>query len=368
MNKIVVGIFVLICSISFSRAQTTAIPDTLFEKALINLGLDSLQDGTILTASIDTLTRLNVSNKGIASLTGIEDFSNLTHLTCWSNNLTNINLTQNTSITYLHICCNSLTQLDVSQNTLLRYLRCDNNSIDSLDVTKNTLLTSLNCGSNNLSELDVSKNIMLNQLWCRFNNLSNLDVGKNLLLRDLSVDNNQLSTLDLSNHLSLVLLLCNNNQLTALNVKNGNNRNFTMAYPPMMQNPHYVFFAENNPLLQCIEVDDSAWSSSNWPNIDGQTLFKTNCNFPSTVTEIENSLEQIKIYPIPSNQKVTVSLGNLQLKGNITLINNLGEVLYFKKMLFSETFTLELNYPKGIYFIKIEQEEGLSKVFKIVKE
>ena len=139
MNKIVVGIFVLICSISFSRAQTTAIPDTLFEKALINLGLDSLQDGTILTASIDTLTRLNVSNKGIASLSGIEDFSNLTHLTCWSNNLTNINLTQNTSITYLHICCNSLTQLDVSQNTLLRYLRCDNNSIDSLDVTKNTL-------------------------------------------------------------------------------------------------------------------------------------------------------------------------------------------------------------------------------------
>lgn len=63
-----------------------------------------------------------------------------------------------------------------------------------------------------------------------------------------------------------------------------------------------------------------------------------------------------------------MSLGNLQLKGNITLINNLGEVLYFKKMLFSETFTLELNYPKGIYFIKIEQEEGLSKVFKIVKE
>ena len=70
-------------------SQTTAIPDSNFEQALIDLGIDS--DGIIneqvLTSDISSLTYLDVNNKNISDLTGIEDFVSLTDLICYSNNL-----------------------------------------------------------------------------------------------------------------------------------------------------------------------------------------------------------------------------------------------------------------------------------------
>ena len=74
---------------NFATAQTTAIPDTNFEQALITLGIDSgLIDGTVLTANISGVTSLNVSNKNISNLTGIEAFSSLQTLNCNNNLIT----------------------------------------------------------------------------------------------------------------------------------------------------------------------------------------------------------------------------------------------------------------------------------------
>jgi hypothetical protein len=39
--------------------------------------------------------------------------------------------------------------------------------------------------------------------------------------------------------------------------------------------------ASNNPNLSCIEVDDANWSTVNWLNIDPQTTFSEDCNYPS---------------------------------------------------------------------------------------
>ena len=61
-----------------SVAQNTAIPDANFEQALIDLNIDSgAIDGQVPTTAINTLTSLNVSNKNISDLTGIEDFTSL---------------------------------------------------------------------------------------------------------------------------------------------------------------------------------------------------------------------------------------------------------------------------------------------------
>ena len=107
-----------------------------------------------------------------------------------------------------------------------------------------TALTILNCSSNLITSLDVSQNTALTVLWC---------------------PNNQLTTLDVSNNTALTYLDCEWNQLTCLNVKNGNNQNMT------------GFNAFNNPNLACIEVDDAAWSTANWTNIDTQSFFSEDC-------------------------------------------------------------------------------------------
>ena len=130
----------------FSIGQFTAIPDANFEQALIDLGHDTgAPDGQVLTANISGVTTLDVSNDSISDLTGIEGFAALTKLLFWANQLTSLDVTQNTALTYLNCSGNELTSLDVTQNTGLTKLRCYENQLTSLDVTQNTALTKLNC-------------------------------------------------------------------------------------------------------------------------------------------------------------------------------------------------------------------------------
>ena len=115
------------------------------------------QDGTanndsVLTSNISGVTNLDLGNNGsglnIADLTGIEDFAALTSLICDKNQLTSLDLAQNTSLTNLLCTYNQLTSLDVSQNTNLSSLNCHDNQLTSLDVSQNTNLSSLTCFDN----------------------------------------------------------------------------------------------------------------------------------------------------------------------------------------------------------------------------
>jgi len=169
-------------AISFiAKAQTTAIPDANFEQALINLGLDNVIDGGVLTANINGETALSIIQKGILDLTGIEDFSSLTVLDC-SNN--------------------ELTALDVSQNNLLTSLSCSSNELSTLDLTLNTDLEILNCSSNGITALDLSQNSALNQLYCENNLLNCLNVknGNNLnVLYFYATSNSSLNCIEVDN-------------------------------------------------------------------------------------------------------------------------------------------------------------------------
>ena len=95
----------LIIIATTTGAQTTAIPDANFEQELIILGYDTgIPDGLVLTANIASITALVVQNRNISDLTGIQDFSSLTTLFCGGNNLTNLDVTQNTALTILKSC------------------------------------------------------------------------------------------------------------------------------------------------------------------------------------------------------------------------------------------------------------------------
>ena len=267
----------------------TYVPDDNFEQALIDLGYDSgTLDDYVPTANISGVTNLYIENKSIGDLTGIEDFTALTSLSCRSNQLLSLDITQNTALTTLYCNSNNLTSLDVSQNTALTTLNCFNNFLTSLDVTQNTALTQLWCYSNPLSSLDVTQNVALVRLDCSSNDLTSLDVSNNTALIHFSCSNNNLTNLDLGNNTSIASLYChsnqltnldltqnpalsyfkcNNNALTSLNIKNGNNTNIPLSN----------FRAINNPNLTCIEVDNAAWSTANWTNIDATANFSEHC-------------------------------------------------------------------------------------------
>lgn len=201
---------------------TINIPDPNFEQALIDLDIDSDKDinHQILISDAEGVTSLDLHNRDILDLTGIEAFVDLTSLDCRFNQLEELNLTQNTALTTLMCAGNQLTSLDVTQNTALTYLLCANNQIDELDVSQCTGLKNLFCFDNNLSELVVLANHELLRLDCGMNQLTSIDISKNPALIEFACYSNQLTALNLNSNTKLTKLICENNQLTDLNISN----------------------------------------------------------------------------------------------------------------------------------------------------
>ena len=132
-------IFLLLIFIPFlSSAQFTYIPDDNFEQALINLGYDFVLDDNIETIAIDSITSLNINSLGIADLTGIASFISLKDLFCYSNQLTVLNLSNNTQLFEVSCGSNQLTYIDIRNgNTAgLWYFNSMNNpSLSCIDVS-----------------------------------------------------------------------------------------------------------------------------------------------------------------------------------------------------------------------------------------
>jgi len=311
--------------------QYTQIPDPNFEQRLITLGYDSgTPDGIVLTADIIDIYDLNVNGLNINDLTGIEDFIGLQILSCGLNNLTSLDLSQNTALLELSCSENQLTSLDLSNNPLLVRLLCEYNQLTSLDLTHNpdlwgnlrlhdNQLTSIDLGevsgnsleidiylqnnqltsidlsqcsylnelyisNNNLTSLDISNNPQLSDLICDNNEITNLDLTNNAWLQQLRVSNNLLTNLNLSNLIQLEAVFCSSNQLTCLNVNNLNNGDM------------YGIDALNNPDLYCIKVDDADWAQVNWSSyVDPQASFSEDCGDDcSSSTVIINELSTSK--------------------------------------------------------------------------
>tara|TARA_B110000467_G_scaffold158680_1_gene175162 strand:- start:158 stop:1552 length:1395 start_codon:yes stop_codon:yes gene_type:complete len=282
----------LLCVPMIGFGQQTYVPDNNFEAYLEanNMGNDIWNDDYVTTENINTVTFLDVAGLSIIDLTGIEDFTALTYLSCLNNQITSFDISNNTALEVLYCYMNELTSLDVSQNTALTELHCLTNQLTSLDVSQNTALNTLSCSGNQITSLDVSQNTALKVLYCTLNSLTTLDVSQNTALTNLgcgqnqltSLDvsintnltalgcfHNQLTSLDVSQNTALTELWCFVNQLTSLDVRNGNNANFLN------------FKSLNNPNLYCIDVDDTAWANTNWTvaneNIDSETSFSENC-------------------------------------------------------------------------------------------
>ena len=204
-------------------AQKTYVPDDNFEQALIDLGHDDVLDDSVITANINEVITLFIAEKDISDLTGIEGFTAMQTLYCFANNLTSIEVSQNTNLWRLVCYANGLTTLDLSQCPSITHLECQYNDLQTFVPSPN--LVSLKCKDNNLTELDLSNNP----------NLGYLD--------------------------------CDQNELTCLNMKNGNSSAMGTT----------SFLARSNPNLFCIEVDDPLYSESTWVYVDAAVNFTSDC-------------------------------------------------------------------------------------------
>lgn len=154
-------------------------------------GTVSLDEDNKLQIIMNWVTHLDLQNKNITSLAGIEYFTDLEILDCMGNQLTTLDVTKLTKLTGLICAGNQLTTLDVTGLTNLTTLICSGNQLTALDVTKLTNLTDLECNDNQLVSLDVSTLEELEYLWCHGNKMTALDITNNAYLGDLKCGNQQ---------------------------------------------------------------------------------------------------------------------------------------------------------------------------------
>ena len=347
MKTTLLSIFIgFICYVG--HVQNTSVPDDKFEEYLethtvsgvtVTLGdASSMGDGVyndlVPTSKISGVTVLNIANKGIADLTGIEDFAalqtlncglnslgtlgainlsnniNLQSLNCFGNPLVTLNLSNNTKLVSLYanncqltsmtlpntltlttIYCftNNLMALDLSGNPNLDLLDCNTNpNLGSIDVTNNPYLTTFYCNNTGLTSLDVTQNTALLLLHFGQNSISSIDLSQNKALRELYAQFNTLAELDVSNNTLLQYLYCYLNPgPISLDLSKNTQLSQLYCYESGIQYLN-VKNEHNNVLdrlkaystnLTCIQVDDVAQAEmkSNWQIDEGKTIYSLDC-------------------------------------------------------------------------------------------
>mgnify|MGYP000455462647 CR=1 FL=1 len=274
LENIITGCYIVTSFIIFANPDGIInIPDSNFKYALVNTDCvdinddgwldddaDTNDDGEIQVSEAEAVIRMDVSSRNISSLEGIQSFVNLEELNCNNNSLTNLDITQNAKLVELVFAYNQLTNIDVSQNLDIKLLYATNNLLNSLDVTQNSALESIWCVENQLTSIDFTQNPILRRAWC---------------------DRNSFTSLDLSQNPMLDLITCTNNQLISLNLNNGNNTNMIKM------------FAQFNPNLICIQVDDVDFANSQDCDNDGWckddwASYSEDCN-PEPIVDIPDA-------------------------------------------------------------------------------
>ncbi|ULC58569.1 T9SS type A sorting domain-containing protein [Flaviramulus sp. BrNp1-15] len=243
----------------------TYVPDDNFEQALIDLGYDDVLDNLVLTANIDGITTLNISNATIESLIGIEDFMALQTLDCSMNNLEDVDISNNSAIINLNISNNDLSTIDLSNLTNLATLGVSDNMLDELNIENNLALTDLNCS------------------------------------------NNTISSLNFSNLTALINLNCDANALQSLNLKNGQNANLLN------------FSAINNPDLFCIETDTGAVPGAVTWSVDATASYAVNCGTYIPDDNFEQALIDLGLDVAPLDNYVPTV--NISAETNLNVSN-----------------------------------------------
>ena len=147
----------------------TNFPDKAFREYVL-ANFDGDKDNSLSASEISAVTSINLKDKGVEDMKGIEYFTSLTSLNCSYN-------------AYIR-------ELDVSKNTSLKTLICSNTNIDELDLAKNTALQKLDCAYTIIGQLDLKKNTNLTYLDCEHTRLQELDLSKNTKLKYLDYSDN----------------------------------------------------------------------------------------------------------------------------------------------------------------------------------
>ena len=100
--------FTIVAEDSYIAIDATNFPDANFRAYVASEGIDADQDGYLSSGEIAAVTEMNVSFKNIASMQGLEYFTELETLDCSYNHLTALDVSANTKLDILYFQRNNI--------------------------------------------------------------------------------------------------------------------------------------------------------------------------------------------------------------------------------------------------------------------
>ena len=149
MNRFFLSLLMLyVTSIAWADVEINEknFPDPNFRNWILSQPFG--KDGVLSDKEIADITEMNVSNKNIHDLKGIEYFTALESLNLDKNQVKYIDVSKNKELVYLRVEWNQLTSLDVSKNEAMRFLMCGGNSLTELNTSGCTALERIRCWHN----------------------------------------------------------------------------------------------------------------------------------------------------------------------------------------------------------------------------
>ena len=149
MNRFFLSLLMLyVTSIAWADVEINEknFPDPNFRNWILSQPFG--KDGVLSDKEIADITEMNVSNKNIHDLKGIEYFTALESLNLDKNQVKYIDVSKNKELVYLRVERNQLTSLDVSKNEAMRFLMCGGNSLTELNTSGCTALERIRCWHN----------------------------------------------------------------------------------------------------------------------------------------------------------------------------------------------------------------------------
>ena len=305
--------FLLIALFFFgsSNAQVIDIPNDRLRQVLIqsesyqpyliakNLSgeffkIDSNNNGYIEVDEALQVSYINLTDRSLTDLNGINNFSNLKELVCNGNGLTTLDVHRLINLNKLSCSTNRLTTIDVSNNKLTELI-CDHNQLTTISINNNNTLEKLICYSNQFTALDLNLFLSLKELNCSGNLLSSLDVSMLSKIVSLDLSYNKIVSIELNNLIDLESLVCSYNLITDLN--------FTA-----------------NPKLKNLYLSNNKIESIDVTNLIYLNTLLFDANQISSINLLNNTL--LKSLYCGSNKLTNLDLSKLQLLTILYCENN----------------------------------------------
>jgi hypothetical protein len=315
-----------------AQAQIINFPDLNFKNKLLSatvnngiavgnnnnfIVIDTNADNEIDVSEALAVYQLDLSTSSITSLSGIENFANLSWLNCNNNNVTLVPL---------------------SGLTNLNGISCMNCGLTSLEGIEDLPhLQSLNFSYNPLTAVDLQYLPELWRIW-----------GENTSLTSINLCGTQVR----------FLWITNNPFLTSLYLKNGVVSNDLAKNGSQIPPPLHNFEFGNTPLLTYICYDEGEYPAVFYGigfNTSGKTL-TTDCNACALAVADNQSSALFSIFPNPTRGLLSLVLSPQTNVKSGFIYNAMGQ-----KVLTFDTVAIDVGFlPQGTYFLTLETNNGLA--------